>query len=106
MDREGINYRVSVDNASEDTGYVQLPLICYPHYMAKDENGNRPEVVVGDYYKLCFAVPGNYTGTINVRFKEPIYWRIAEMVSLLTLILIVILVRGYMPGIAREMRHS
>lgn len=85
LERKDINSIVEVNNMTEKTGYVQLPQLCYPHYRSVDKDGNDLEVIVGDYYKMCFGVPAGYKGTVRTFFQEPLSWRIAETISLLTL---------------------
>lgn len=86
LTRNGIKSTIEVDNTTSDTGYVQLPQLCYPYYRSVDADGNNLEVIVGDYYKMCFAVPAGYKGTVYTYFREPLIWRIAEFVSLLTVL--------------------
>lgn len=90
IDRNGINTSVDVANMTNKTGYVQLPLLCYPYYRARDDAGNGLEVIAGDYHKLCFAVPAGYNGKVYVDFREPVIWRLAEFVSLAGFIILVI----------------
>ena len=86
MTRNGIDISISVRNDSQDEGYVQLPLLCYPYYQTKDDRGNALETIPGDYRKLCFAVPPGFHGKVSTFFREPVSWRIAEVISLITLV--------------------
>ena len=84
--RDGLRSEITVSNGLDETGYVQLPYLWYPYYHSVDTNGKELEVIAGDYYKLCFAVPSGYEGKVYTYFKEPLTWRIAEIISLLALI--------------------
>lgn len=88
MRKNGLDTTVYVKNTTPELGYVQVPLLCYPHYSAEDINGNELEIVVGDYRKLCFGVPSGYEGDVHVYFHEPLLWRISELISLVTFVLL------------------
>lgn len=88
--RRGISSTLEVSNTTGEIGYVQLPQLCYPHFRAIDKDGKDLEVIIGDYYKMCFAVPSGYKGTVHVFFQEPITWRISEIVSLITISLLIL----------------
>ena len=45
---------------------------------------------LGDYRKLCFAVPAGFNGKVHTFFKEPLSWRFSETISLITLIILVL----------------
>ncbi len=95
--RNGINFSLDVSNQTQDVGYVQVPLLCYPYYRAKDESGRQLEVIAGDYHKLCFAVPQGYEGRVDVYFREPLYWRLAELISLAGVIVLILRCRSAKP---------
>lgn len=89
MRKNGLDTVVHVRNLSNEKGYVQVPLLCYPYYRAEDGNGNQFEVVRGDYRKLCFGIPSGYEGDVHVYFHEPITWRVAEIISLVSLVMFI-----------------
>lgn len=50
----------------------------------------------GENGRLRMWLPGGYNGTVTVRFKEPLLWRISEMIAILSIIgLIIYLYRDY-----------
>lgn len=93
--RDGINVFAEVRNGTSDTGYVQLPLLYYPYFKVRYADGSILDAIPGDYRKLCFSVPPGYDGEIYTFFKEPVIWRVSEIISLLTLsFLVIFLVKG------------
>lgn len=66
---------------------LQIPLFYYPGYVAYDteDTAVRFEVGRGGNNRICVWLPQGYDGEVTVRFKEPLLWRMAEAVSLLTL---------------------
>lgn len=88
------NYRIvkgikKVDcvNQSNKNSIVIMPVFCYDNYVAYDENtGEKMKISDGANHAIEVTVPANYEGTIAVKYQEPFLWRIAEVISLGTLI--------------------
>lgn len=79
--------RVEVDcfNASGEEGTLTLPLLYYKGYQAYDmETGEKLEVFDGENHSVSVKVPAGYNGTICTRFISPWYWRVAEIITLLS----------------------
>lgn len=75
-----------VTNSDSEDGFVELPLLHYKGYRAKDSDGNFLKCIKGTNNVVRVIVPANYTNTVNVKFVSPYYWRISEIISLLTLL--------------------
>ena len=69
-------------NGSAEEGYADLPLLAYPYYHATDGN-TVYKLSAGDNNKLRVTLPAGTDSVIRIRFREPVYWRIAEIVTLL-----------------------
>lgn len=83
---DSLRVQVSCSNLSGQAGYVDVPLLHYKGYVAEDlETGERLEVVNNGTGSVRVIVPQGYRGRLEVRFREPWYWRAAELVSLATL---------------------
>lgn len=75
------------ENYFETEGYAELPLLLYKGYQAMDEGtGERLDVVFGSNNEVRVLLPPEYAGHVIVRFVSPFYWRIAEVISLLTIL--------------------
>lgn len=68
-------------------GYVEVPLIKYIGYKAKDSNGNKLATEYGNNNVLRIIIPENYNGEITVYYSGRWYWRVAEIITLLTFVL-------------------
>lgn len=75
-----------VTNSDSEEGFVELPLLHYKGYRAKDADGNVLKCIKGTNNVVRVIVPANYSNTVNVKFVSPFYWRISEIISLLTLL--------------------
>lgn len=70
--------------------YLELPIFYYPGYEAADEKGNSYQVSRSENNN-CIRVklPNEFDGNIYVSYKEPLYFRLCELVSLVTLIILI-----------------
>ena len=70
---------------------VIIPVFYYPGYKAYDsDTGEQFYIEAGANKKIMVNVPAGYNGEITVRYVEKSVWRLAEIVSLLTLLALVI----------------
>lgn len=76
---------LSVDSAS-DGASVTLPEFNYIHYVAEDESGQIIKIDNGDNNTIKLAIPKGYSGHITVRYQIPWYWRVSELISLLSIV--------------------
>ena len=76
------------ENLSDVPQYADIPLLSYRDYEAKDINtGMKLELTKGEGERIRVRLPEYYEGTIGVQFLVPWYWRIGELVSLGTVLL-------------------
>lgn len=79
-------------NEGTEDGVLVLPLLYYKGYQAYDAaTGEKMQVFDGENHSVSVIVPVGYTGEISTRFVSPWYWRVAEAVSLLSVILYIFL---------------
>lgn len=90
--RNGLTFVCSVHNTFNGAVNVDFPVFNYHGMIAEDESGRLP---VSDNEERCVrvTVPEGYEGTITVRFSEPWYWRVAELISVAALFAGIILYR-------------
>lgn len=87
---------VRLQNGSQETQQVEVPFLLYKGYRAVTDSGEQLPVSPGNYARVSVAVPAGYAGTIQVGFREPWYWRVSEVISLLTVIGIVLYQTGWL----------
>ena len=67
-----------------------MPLLYYSGYKAYDNQGKEKlETLQGDNGRVAVSVPADYSGTFHMAYYEPWYWRLSEIVSLVTLLFII-----------------
>lgn len=84
--RENGNVIVDVQNLSGEKQQLEVPLILYKGYKAYTDNGKELELQPGNLYRATVTIPAGYCGEISVGFYEPWYWRVCEILSLVTLV--------------------
>lgn len=83
-------FTVDCNNSSASDASIQIPVVNFKGYKAYDLNNNKQlEIVNGSNNVLWVKIPSGYSGKFKVEFCEPWYWRVSEIVSLLTLVSII-----------------
>ena len=68
---------------------LSVPLVNYKGYAAYDrDTGETFKIIDSANHTLQVQIPAGYSGTLKVEFREPWYWRTAEVVSLITILFI------------------
>lgn len=83
---------VQCTNQIDSEGYIDVPLFLYPCYIAYDtQTGQELSLTYGDNNRIRIIIPASYHGTIVLKVHERKLWRIAELMSILSGIMIVII---------------
>ena len=91
----GDNRQILIDNKSDSEASVLVPIFCYKYIFAKDSNGTEYKLTPTDSYQYKVTVGSGFSDTMIIHFKEPMLWRVAECVSLVSIIILILLyVRG------------
>ena len=82
-----------------EESFVDYPLMAYTGYRAfSDADGSRLSVSSSKDARVRVQIPADYDGTITVSWHEPVLWRIAELVSLLT-------AAGFLQPVRRKLKE-
>lgn len=88
-EKKGLTMDVSCSNRGSGEGQLELPMLYYKGYRAWDlDTGQELEVLAGDNFSVAVKLPGGYSGTVRTAFVSPVYWRIAEGVSVVSFCLL------------------
>ena len=83
---DGLQLEFDVINRGEDS-YVEVPLLYYKGYHAVDADTKEGlRTVAGDNNLVRVMLPEGYNGKIHVFFKGFWYWRVAELISVVTML--------------------
>lgn len=81
------NNYVDIWCVASENAYIELPLFAYPYYQCVDvETGKVYTTNKGSNNKIRVDLPDNYNGNLRISFKEPWYWRVSEVISILAFI--------------------
>lgn len=84
---------LKIKNISSSPEKIGLPLLFYKGYIARDKtDGQRFEVISGENNRVTVLIPGGYEGPIEVRFSEPWYWRLGELITVISLICVALFI--------------
>lgn len=87
--RKYLSYEVSVANDTAQEKSIQFPVLYYSGYQSYDLQSKAELATVADYNGCVeVKVPAGYEGTFRMTFREPVLWRVTEIISLLTFIAI------------------
>lgn len=79
-------YLVECNNVTNEVQYVQVPVINYDNYTARDTaSGNVLKIENGEQCRIKVEVPENFNGIIAIEYEVPWYWRLSEIISLCTI---------------------
>lgn len=79
-----------IECESDETSYIDCPIFYYRGYQAVDTVTHQKfNVTKGENNKLRIILPEDYHGKIEVYFEEPWYWRGAEVLSLISILILV-----------------
>lgn len=85
--KKGTNLYLSVSSKSDAEQYIDVPLLMYPGYVAKDvETGERLAVTYGHNNVVRVMIPKEYQGNIRVSFAGKWYWNVACFLSIISVI--------------------
>ncbi len=82
---ENGEWLLTVENLTDHVAGIHLPLLNYDHYAAREtETGETIEHGTGHNYQVYLYIPAGYSGTIAVRYRLPVYWKLAIAISVVT----------------------
>jgi len=94
FEKGALSRRVNCHNMTMEDGNVAVDLLYYKGYKAIDtDSGEELEVFSGQNGLVTVNVPVGYDGVIEIAFVSPWYWRLAEVISLVSAIGMVLLYR-------------
>lgn len=89
--RENGRIYLDVTNGTADIAEVSVPFIYYRGYRAIDAATRGViEAVKDDNGFVKLRLGAGYSGRVEVFYKEPVLWRMCEIISLLTIIVLIV----------------
>lgn len=81
---------LTCENIGGEETYVDVPILYYKGYAARDlGTGGYLTVVPADNKRVRVMLPAGYQGSFTVKFESPWYWRVSELISLAAMIALI-----------------
>lgn len=81
---------LTCENTAESETYVDVPILYYKGYTARDtETKEKLTVIPADNKRVRVILPAGYEGSFRVKFESPWYWRVSEVISLAAVVALV-----------------
>lgn len=84
---------IEASNLSDTPQYIAFPRLYYKGYRAVDDQGGELVVTPEEYGRVSVLLPEMYTGRFSIKFIEPWYWRVGELISLFVGIFLLVLIK-------------
>ena len=81
-EKNGLKISLSAVNDSKEAGEILLPVLMYKGYEVT--SGDGVTLSDGENHLISLNIPAGFEGSVTVNFVEPAYWRIAEILTLVT----------------------
>ncbi len=86
--KDGLTVSLNCENQSDEPGILTLPVLYYEGYRCIEEGVT---LMQGDNNRVALYIPAKYKGTIEVFFKQPVFWEVATIISAVAYIVFIIL---------------
>ena len=85
---KGLSLLLAARTESGGGGMITVPRLFYPYYHAASESGALP-LEWGENNLINIVLPPNFNGKILLYFSPPWFWRVAEVLTILSFLLLV-----------------
>ncbi len=90
-ERKALGAEAYVVNNKDVDGEISFDLLYYKGYRAyRADTGEVLPCYAGENFEVTVEIPEDFDGMVNVQFKSPWYWRVGEIVTLCTLLVMVV----------------
>ncbi len=88
ISHNGTSVKVYCKTGSDASGEVILPVFNYKGYVLRNSEGEICEIHDSGNKEVAFTVPANYDGKYYLTFEFPWYWRLGDIVSLCSVVVL------------------
>lgn len=82
---------LSCENISDHNAKITIPILNYEHYIAYDcESLEEFTILNGENNNIMIEIPAYYKGNIVVDYKVRTAWKIANLISVITLLILMV----------------
>lgn len=88
LERKGTKATASVTNASPQEQWVEFPISAFKGFHVYTAGNHELPIKKGYSDRIRIAVPASFDDVVKIEFRQPLYWRIADLMSWGTLLLL------------------
>ena len=88
VSRRGLMFEIDVTNSGENPGTLTIPLAPYK-YLNVYGNDIRLMSEINENGEMDVMIPAGFKGRVTTSFDEPWFWRISEVISFITVVLLI-----------------
>jgi hypothetical protein len=107
--KQGTTISFHAKTISDSNGIVELPLLYYKGYKAIgiDSAGNMVNLSIteGNNHVISLALEKGSEYDITVSFSEPLYWRLAELVTFMSAVVLIVKILSVNKGFRKEINR-
>ena len=81
-------FEIDVTNSGENPGTLTIPLAPYK-YLNVYGNDIRLMSEINENGEMDVMIPAGFKGRVTTSFDEPWFWRISEVISFITVVLLI-----------------
>lgn len=86
--KDYLHVQLTASNTSTSESYVDIPLLYYKVYRAYNtDTGEALSLCAGENNVIRVLLPAQFSGRVDVKFVSPFYWRISEIITVATMLL-------------------
>ena len=90
VERKYLTYDITVTNPTEEARDILLPVLYYNGYQSYDRQSKEQlKTSMGVNGRVKVTIPVDYSSTFHMSYHVPWYWRISEIISVMTLFFII-----------------
>ena len=91
--RQGDEIILTIDSTEGDDSYIDVPFLYYPGYVARYQtSGQMLNTVKAPDNRVRVVIPSGYTGMITVKYRERMLWRVADFITVISTLGIIMIV--------------
>lgn len=84
-EKSSLGAEAYIVNRGSGEGEVAFSLLYYKGYLARNaDDGEELNCRSGENYEVTVDIPADFAGRVQVYFESPWYWRVGEIITLLT----------------------
>ena len=84
-DVDKYRWKVNVSNTGSTDGCVLLPIVFYKGYESVTDDGLKLNTLQGTDGRVMIMIPSGYSGNFTLEYIVPGYWRLSEIISLISI---------------------